>query len=49
MRSQYAPGEDPETVTPASEIVPTMIDLVAPSNTHSGGVFDFKSKSWMEN
>ncbi len=49
MRAQYAPGEDPQTVTPVEEIVPTLIDLVSPSNTHSGGVFNFVSKSWMEN
>lgn len=49
MRAQYAPGEDPNTVTPVEEIVPTLIDLVSPANTHSGGVFNFVSKSWMEN
>lgn len=47
MRAQYAPGEDPKTVTPAEDIVPTLIDLVSPSNAHTGGVFSFKSKSWL--
>lgn len=48
MRAQYAPGEDPETVTPAEEIVQTLIDLTSPSNTHSGGVYHFPSKDWMD-
>ncbi|NKB54240.1 MAG: SDR family NAD(P)-dependent oxidoreductase [Rhizobiaceae bacterium] len=48
MRAQYAPGENPEHVTPASEIVPTLIELVSPKLTQNGLVYDFPNRRWLE-
>jgi len=46
MRAQYKPGEDPTTLQTPEELVPTLIDLVLPSCTVSGGIYDFASKGW---
>ncbi len=48
MRAQYAPGENPEDVTPAKEIVPTLIELASPELTENGLVYDFPNRRWLE-
>ncbi|MEO0545386.1 MAG: SDR family NAD(P)-dependent oxidoreductase [Pseudomonadota bacterium] len=48
MRAQYAPGEKPETVTPPSAIVDTLVRLASPNETRSGGVFDFEAGAWKD-
>lgn len=47
MRAQYAPGEDPEGVTPPEEIVPTLVRLVSSENDVNGGIYDFPSQAWL--
>ncbi|MFD0915716.1 SDR family NAD(P)-dependent oxidoreductase [Pseudahrensia aquimaris] len=47
MRAQYAPGEDPETVTPPEAIVPTLVDLLSPSCEETGRIFSFPDQAWM--
>ncbi|MEM9732711.1 MAG: SDR family NAD(P)-dependent oxidoreductase [Pseudomonadota bacterium] len=46
MRRLYAPGEDPETVTPPEAIVDTLIRLVSAENTVNGGRFAFPTQEW---
>ncbi len=48
MRAQYMPGEDPETLTPASAIVDTLVELVGPSTTENGRIYDFPERQWRE-
>ena len=48
MRAQYNPGEDPETVTPPRELVPTIVELSSPKLKENGRTYDFKSKSWVK-
>jgi len=40
MRAKAMPGEDPQFLPKPSEIVPGLIDLVSPSLTQNGQVFD---------
>ncbi|MEM8749553.1 MAG: SDR family NAD(P)-dependent oxidoreductase [Pseudomonadota bacterium] len=46
MRALYKPGEDPTTVTEPAAIADTMVRLVAPSNTHNGGCYNFVTGKW---
>ncbi|MEE9314936.1 MAG: SDR family NAD(P)-dependent oxidoreductase [Rhizobiaceae bacterium] len=46
MRAQYAPGEDPETVTLPAEIVPTLVELASPSTKENGRLYDFPNLIW---
>ena len=46
MRAHYAPGEDPETVTPAEEIVPTLVEMALPTTNQNGQMFDFVNRQW---
>lgn len=47
MRAQYAPGEDPQEVTPADALVPTLIELAAPDLKENGRIYDFSNKCWL--
>ncbi len=49
MRAHYAPGEDPMTVTPPEEIVATIVKLVAPTLTITGGLYSFPQGEWVRN
>jgi NAD(P)-dependent dehydrogenase (short-subunit alcohol dehydrogenase family) len=40
MRAKAMPGEDPETLPAPSEIAPRIVDLLSPSVTENGRVFD---------
>ena len=42
MRAQFMPGEDPQSVTPASELVPLVTRLLEPGLTLHGEVVSFK-------
>lgn len=44
MRAQAMPGEDPQTLPHPAELVPHLLDLVAPGNTQNGRLFDFPSR-----
>lgn len=46
MRKQYAPGEDPETVTPPEAIVETLVRLVSHENDVNGGRYNFPNQAW---
>lgn len=48
MRAQYAPGENPDTVAAASEIVPSIVDLSSSNTLENGQIFDFPSQSWLK-
>ena len=48
MRAQYAPGEDPKSVTPPEKMVPLLIKLVSPNLQENGRIFDFPNNCWME-
>ncbi|MEO1397749.1 MAG: SDR family NAD(P)-dependent oxidoreductase [Pseudomonadota bacterium] len=48
MRAQYAPGERPETVPHPSAIVDTLVALASPTETRSGGIFDFPNGQWLD-
>ncbi len=48
MRAQYAPGEDPKTVTLPEKMVPTLIKLASPGLKENGRMYDFPNKCWME-
>lgn len=48
MRAQYAPGEDPETVTQPQDLVPTLIELASPGLSQNGQVYSFSEKTWLE-
>ncbi len=47
MRAQYAPGEDPQTVTPPEEMVPTLIDLSSAKMNENGRLYSFPDKGWI--
>ena len=47
MRAQYAPGEDPNTVTEAKEIVPTLVDLLSSQLKRTGDIFSFPQNVWL--
>lgn len=47
MRAKAMPGEDPDTLPHASEIAPTIVDLVSPSCTETGKIYDFASGEFM--
>ena len=48
MRAQYAPGEDPQTVTPPEELVPVLLELAAPDLQQTGQIYDFGKRCWRE-
>lgn len=45
MRAQVMPGEDPTTLPKPSEIVPALVDMIAPSYAHNGMIYSVKDKS----
>ncbi|MEZ5839316.1 MAG: SDR family NAD(P)-dependent oxidoreductase [Hyphomicrobiales bacterium] len=44
MRAQAMPGEDPMTLPHPSEIAPTIVELLSPSFTETGVIYDFPSR-----
>ena len=46
MRATYAPGENPDTVTPAEAIVPSLIKLASPDTQENGQTYDFPNLQW---
>lgn len=48
MRAQYAPGEDPETVTLPEDLAPTLLELARPETIENGGIYSFAEKGWMK-
>lgn len=48
MRAKYAPGENPQDVTPPEELAPTIVDLLSPSLTRNGGIFAFGKGDWLD-
>ena len=46
MRAQYAPGEDPETVTPPQELATLMPQLVTQSRERTASTYDFPDRCW---
>ncbi len=47
MRAQYAPGEDPMTVTTAEELAPSLLGLASSDEFKNGGLFSFSKQSWI--
>ena len=48
MRAQYAPGEDPLTVTPPEDLAALMPAIVAQARERSGETYDFPNRRWRE-
>lgn len=46
MRAQYAPGEDPETVTPPEDLAPALVELARAGTVENGGIYSFADKGW---
>jgi len=47
MRAKAMPGEDPESVTHPSEIASSVLDLVSPTCSVTGKIYDFPSGSFL--
>ena len=45
MRAKAMPGEDPETLPKAAEIVPKLIDMIEPAFTATRTLYDYESQS----
>lgn len=48
MRAKAMPGEDPNTLPEPAEIVPSILDLLAPDFNETGKLFDFPTKRLLE-
>ncbi len=48
MRAQYAPGEDPQIVTPPQDLVPFLVDMASPSLEQTGQIYDFVNRCWRD-
>ncbi|MEM1317189.1 MAG: SDR family NAD(P)-dependent oxidoreductase [Pseudomonadota bacterium] len=48
MRAQYAPGEDPEAVTPPSDIIPAVLELASLDCTTNGGIYSLLEKCFLD-
>ena len=46
MRAQYAPGEDPETVTPPEDVAARLPRIVLEARERNGRTYDFKENGW---
>ena len=46
MRAQYAPGEDPQTVTPPQDLAELMPEIVAQSRERTAETFHFPDRRW---
>ena len=44
MRAQYAPGENPQSVTDPAEIVPSLVDLASPKSSQNGATYHYPTK-----
>jgi len=47
MRAQYNPGENPDDVTSAKELVPVLVTLSAPQLQENGRIYDFSNHRWL--
>ncbi len=47
MRAQYAPGENPETVTPPEDLAPSLVDLAVSESFENAGLFSFSEQAWI--
>ena len=47
MRAQYAPGENPQSVTDPAEIVPSLVDLASPKSSQNGATYHYPTKEWV--
>lgn len=47
MRKQAMPGEDPELLPPPADLVPPLLELLKPSFTETGRVYDFPTQTLM--
>ncbi|EFL90624.1 SDR family NAD(P)-dependent oxidoreductase [Ahrensia sp. R2A130] len=47
MRAQYAPGEDPKTVTEASAIIPAVLELASEDCDTNGGVYSLSKQGFL--
>lgn len=43
MRAKAMPGEDPETLPKPEEIAPKLVDMISPSLTENGKLFDIRA------
>ena len=44
MRAKAMPGEDPETLPHPSEVVPSIVDMIAPGYAQTRALFDYPSR-----
>ena len=47
MRARYAPGEDPQDVTPPEDLSSKIADLLSPHEQTNGGIYSFSAKDWL--
>ena len=43
MRAKAVPGEDPQSIPHPRDIVPSLVDMVSPSNDKNGEIFDVRT------
>lgn len=48
MRAQYAPGENPENVTPPAEIAKSSSELLIGPHERTGAIYSFPSRRWLD-
>lgn len=46
MRAKAMPGEDPQSLPHPAEIVPSLVDMVAPACTKSGMIYNAATRKW---
>lgn len=47
MRARYAPGENPQDVTPPEALAPKIVELLSPSVTQNGGIYAYGLGDWL--
>ncbi len=48
MRAKAMPGEDPATLPKPRDVAPAFLDLLAPDLEHTGMIYDWPTKSWID-
>ena len=48
MRAKAMPGEDPATLPPPESVAPKLVDMISPSFTDNGRLYNFEKDSWSE-
>lgn len=48
MRAKAMPGENPETLPKPAEIVPKLVDLVSPTLTETGKLYDMRTGGFLD-